>query len=202
MNESHRDPTPRVLKIGGSCLSAADAAPRLRRLVERRHDAGPVAVVVGGGGAVDWLRRVDRQNGADTEADTEAAHWAAVAMMDANAELVAGWLGWPPPIGGLATLREKLASGEGVVFRCLDFLRGEEPSLPGSPLPRDWSVTSDSIAARVAAAIGGELILVKSVPPPDGVSCDDWGTLAEQGYVDRAFPSVAAGVASVSVAVF
>ena len=48
-----------------------------------------------------------------------------------------------------------------------------------------WSVTSDSIAARVAVAFeADQLILLKSVTIPPGM---DWEEAAEHGYVDEWF---------------
>jgi len=62
-----------------------------------------------------------------------------------------------------------------------------------------WEVTSDSIAAHVAAAYGGELLLVKSVPPPSlPASQNQLEALAAAGWVDSHFPSAAAGLATIS----
>ena len=56
---------------------------------------------------------------------------------------------------------------------------------PHAALPHHWSVTSDSIAARVAVAAGAEhLVLLKSVTIPEGM---DWEEAAERGFVDEWF---------------
>lgn len=69
------------------------------------------------------------------------------------------------------------------------FLREEEPQLDGLALPESWQVTSDSIAARFAQAIGAaELVLLKSALP------DATWTLADAaaaGYVDACLPRIA-----------
>jgi hypothetical protein len=57
-------------------------------------------------------------------------------------------------------------------------------------LPSSWGVTSDAVAARVAVAVGaGELVLLKSAPPPPG----DAAAWAACGYVDAWLPRVLAG---------
>jgi hypothetical protein len=55
-------------------------------------------------------------------------------------------------------------------------------------LPVGWHVTSDSIAAAVAAACNAALWLAKSEPPPAG----DLECLARAGWVDDYFPLAAA----------
>ncbi|NUQ61799.1 MAG: hypothetical protein HUU20_04880 [Pirellulales bacterium] len=66
--------------------------------------------------------------------------------------------------------------------------------LPSGPrLPHTWDVTSDSIAAALAAALSArELVLLKSCARPE-----PWSSLreaAEAGYVDRFLPVAAAGL--------
>jgi 5-(aminomethyl)-3-furanmethanol phosphate kinase len=54
-------------------------------------------------------------------------------------------------------------------------------------LVQGWDVTSDTIAAWLAEALGASgLLLVKSCELPDG--CDDPALLAAAGIVDRALP--------------
>jgi aspartokinase-like uncharacterized kinase len=61
-------------------------------------------------------------------------------------------------------------------------------------LARSWSVTSDSLAARVAALHAAGLVLAKRVPPP----AHDLRTLAAAGWVDASFPAVACGLADLA----
>lgn len=76
-----------------------------------------------------------------------------------------------------------------IVLDIRDFLHSDEPSLPAPSLPRDWTTTSDSIAARLAEALtADELVLLKSTSPPAQSLAD----LAASGYVDRHFPVAAA----------
>jgi aspartokinase-like uncharacterized kinase len=61
-------------------------------------------------------------------------------------------------------------------------------------LPANWSVTSDSIAGRLAIALGAdELALLKSVSPPVNRDTAHWlSELAVAGYVDSFFPKLQA----------
>jgi len=77
------------------------------------------------------------------------------------------------------------------VLDCFAFAL-EDDSRPGA-LPHSWCVTTDSIAARAAAVLGAEkLILLKSVDIPSGTS---WEIAAANGWVDARFPHVAATLA-------
>jgi aspartokinase-like uncharacterized kinase len=75
----------------------------------------------------------------------------------------------------------------------LPYLLAAEAATKFTPLPHSWDVTSDSIAARVAAELQAELVLLKSTPPPS----DDLPAAAASGYVDPYFPTAAAGLQSV-----
>jgi hypothetical protein len=63
--------------------------------------------------------------------------------------------------------------------------------LPGGPVPCDWTVTSDSIAARVARALSAELVLLKSVSLPPGTGI---ARAVHSQYVDRCFLRAAVGL--------
>jgi aspartokinase-like uncharacterized kinase len=56
-------------------------------------------------------------------------------------------------------------------------------------LPHIWDVTTDSVAARVAAVAGGSLTLLKSTDLRAGTT---WQEAAANGLVDRAFPPLVA----------
>jgi hypothetical protein len=78
------------------------------------------------------------------------------------------------------------------IFDVEAFLGQEEAQLPGRVLPRDWSATSDSIAARISHCLGGaELVLLKSASLTPGMPVDE---ASEAGYVDRFFPRAVQGL--------
>ena len=163
-----------VVKLGGGVLAHAAhfdaalveiaAAARERRLL----------VVTGGGPFADAVRQVDRRLGLSDD----AAHWMAVLAMDQYAHLVAARLA-----GVLVAEPGEIAAALGVgpgghvpVLAPYRWLREADP------LPHTWSVSSDSIAAWVAGAVGARrLVLVK----PPGASGSD----LVDAYFDRALPA-------------
>jgi len=176
----------RVIKIGGSLLKWTGLRAAFDSWIARQAVAHNV-LVAGGGPLVNGLRQVD----AAQRLDAAATHWLAVRAMSLTARVVADVLDLGEAIVSLPALEAWFGRPPAapVVLDVEEFLRKHEPSFPGPVLPQDWSVTSDSIAARVAAALGAnELCLLKSALPPAG-SLSDW---AAEGMVDEFFPQAAA----------
>jgi aspartokinase-like uncharacterized kinase len=142
-----------VIKIGGSAL----AYPALLAQLLARLDAccGQGLVIVPGGGPfADAVRAVDHQH----HLTDTAAHWMAIRGMDQFAELLASRLRSGVLVETPAAVRAALAAGRLPVLAPAGWLRAVDP------LPHSWDVTSDSIAAWVAGALGaGQVVLVK--PP-------------------------------------
>ncbi|MEX0939120.1 MAG: hypothetical protein WDZ59_14750 [Pirellulales bacterium] len=170
-----------VVKLGGSLLAADDLMIRLREWLAAEPAAQRV-VVVGGGALVDEFRVLDRRH----RLDERAAHWMCVDLMTVTSRVVASLLPEAVVTSDLADLHDRDRKSEVIIFDAADFLRHEEPRLPGTRLAESWDVTSDSIAARLAVVLAAEeLVLLKSALPPSGC---DVAALAEFGYVDRFFP--------------
>ena len=84
-------------------------------------------------------------------------------------------------------------AGAPIILDVESFLRDVEPAMPGEALPRNWGVTSDSIAARVAVALDAdELVLLKSRLPSGTLDA-----LVAGRYVDRYFPRAVRPLGSV-----
>jgi probable H4MPT-linked C1 transfer pathway protein len=160
-----------VVKLGGgvlahaghfdAALAAIGAAARGRRLL----------VVPGGGPFADAVRQVDRR----LRLSDDAAHWMAVLAMDQYAHLVAARLA-----GGLLVTgtREIAAAREA---RLVPVLAPSRWLREADPLPHLWDVTSDSIAAWVAGAVGARrLVLIKPSKAEGGDLVD--------AYFSRALP--------------
>jgi aspartokinase-like uncharacterized kinase len=144
-----------VIKVGGAAL----AEHALAALSSIPPD-GRTLIVPGGGPFADTVRSVDARLGLGDD----AAHWAAILAMDQYAYALASL------VRGARIVRDPSEAGP----RDLPVLAPYDWLHAADPLPHSWDVTSDSIAAWVAGAVGAaRLLLVKPV---------------SDGGVDRYFP--------------
>lgn len=174
--------TGRVVKLGGSLLDLPDLAPRLRQWLERQPRCSTV-IVAGGGRMADAVRTADRLHGLGET----VSHWLCIRVMTIQAELLGALSPEATVCRSLAEWRS--LKSELAILDPWNFLREEEPRLAGQRLPESWDVTSDSIAARLASAIGAaELVLLKSTLPAPAATLAD---AAATGYVDAFMPRLA-----------
>ena len=176
-------PTPpagMVVKVGGSLLDLQSWPERLAELIGCL-DFEPLAplFVVGGGRVVDGLRELD----AARPRPPALMHDLAIDAMSLTARIVADALGMP-------VVSQATATG---VLDAATWLRSTGRA---ARLPAGWHVTSDSIAALVAAETGRGLLLAKRTPPPEGGY--DLERIAAAGWVDAHFPVAAATVATIT----
>ena len=123
--------------------------------------------------------------------DEASAHWLCIRLLGVTAELVARLL----PEAVLVKQFDEITSASPAtllaIFDPEQFLRDETVD----PLPHSWDVTSDSIAARVAARLDtAELVLLKSHLPSGHATLQE---AAHAGFVDRYFPIAAAELARI-----
>ncbi len=165
-----------VLKLGGSLLTLPNWPARIADLVDDvRQSAATLIIVVGGGPPVDGLRAID----AAAPQTADLMDRLAIESLRLSATLVATALGLPltrslrrPPSACVLDAAGWMARG------------GHRHGLPVG-----WHVTSDSIAAAVAAASRADLILAKRVPPP--ADATDVEALAAASWIDPHFPLAA-----------
>jgi len=141
-------------------------------------------LIAGGGALVDAIRQASQT----FSLDDESAHWLCIDAMSINSQLLAGVVADALLISSYSELRSALEmdSPSRTIFDSSKFLREHESCLPGRVLPHDWSVTSDSIAARLAEVLAAdELVLLKSGDPPAATV----NKPADNGFVDDFFPS-------------
>lgn len=131
---------PLVVKLGGSLHAHVPALVSILRSSPRR-----LLIVPGGGVYADAVRQAGL--------DDETSHWRAIDAMDTYGRFIASF--GLPVTGTLAVPVHTSILLPSLCMRQHD------------PLPHSWDVTSDTIAAWVAAALHGELVLLKSV---DGIS--------------------------------
>jgi aspartokinase-like uncharacterized kinase len=187
-------PEVEVVRLGGSLLLPDDSSTAslesLRdRLSRWTYDRRSLRIWITGTGAWgDRLRRVQAPLGLSDE----VCHWSAIGLMSVASEIAAELLAGSEVIRSFSDLQDAIGSRtkpREIVFDPAQFLRDVEPALAGPALPQDWSVTSDSIAARVAVAVEADaLTLLKSCPAPDRRDPQAW---SERGLVDGFFPQVA-----------
>jgi 5-(aminomethyl)-3-furanmethanol phosphate kinase len=183
----------RVVKVGGSLLDWVPLAAALRTWLAGQPPAFNV-LLAGGGALADVIRRADRE----FSLGEEASHWLCLDALSVSAGLLALILRDISLVSGYDDLKADIARGEPgmAVFDPRAFLHDHESRLAGRTLPHDWSVTSDSIAARLATVLqADELVLLKSCDPPGGSLSE----LAAAGYVDRYLPVAAAAISKVCV---
>ena len=161
-----------VLKLGGSLFDL----PGLRGRVLAECRAGRASVIVPGGGPfVDAVRRLSPRM-REAVADAEAVeHRIALGATRVSAA-------WAAAVLGVPVVSDRGALPDVCVWPAAD--------APAGGLPEAWSVTSDVLAARLAASLGADrLTLLKSVRP--------FGSLAaavRAGALDTHFIAAAAGL--------
>jgi 5-(aminomethyl)-3-furanmethanol phosphate kinase len=179
-----------VIKVGGSLFNWPELPFRLESFVGLQFPMTGIErpmLIAGGGPAVEVVRELDRIH----HLDDETAHHVALRAMDLSALLLTAVV---PGLTLIDTLESALgvwASGRVPVLNPFrTFCEIDQAEL--EPLPASWSVTSDSIAARIAAHVkASRLILLKSA----SLGCHTTRhAAARAGIVDPFFPEVARGL--------
>jgi aspartokinase-like uncharacterized kinase len=162
-----------IVKLGGSHATG----PHLKDwLTAIATEAGSIAIVPGGGPFADAVRTAQASMGYDDR----AAH--AMALM-AMAQFGSALQSLNPAL--------TLAASRSAILRALKDGKvpvwSPEPMTRAAALPETWDLTSDSLAAWLAGALGaGSLVLIKHGRfETETVDAHD---LAARGVVDPLFP--------------
>jgi aspartokinase-like uncharacterized kinase len=140
-----------VVKIGGGSLQSPSDLDAALAVLDGCADRR-MLIVPGGGPFADAVRETDRRIGLSDD----AAHWMAIGGMDVFAELLVSRLTRGVLVQSAEDVRAALEGGRLPVLAPSRWLRAEDP------LPHSWDVTSDSIAAWLAAVVRArQLILIK-----------------------------------------
>ena len=151
-----------VIKIGGGLAAIPAALQPVCRAVEEAARAACIVVVPGGGPFADIVRKFDRESGLSPT----AAHWMAMLAMDQYAFALADRMPGAVLVDDPGSVPEVLAQGKVAVLAPSRWMRSADV------LPHSWDVTSDSIAAFIAGALGASrLILIK---PVSEAAVDPW----------------------------
>ncbi len=181
-----------VIKVGGSLGRGSGLRDLCRRLGELggRH---ALLLVPGGGVFADVVREHDER----LDLGRDASHWMAIAAMEQYGHVLARLAPGAATADSEEGARRALAGAGVTVLLPYRWLTAADP------LPHDWEVTSDSIAAWVTRVCGARrLVLLKpgaalAVPSPSGARVGD-AVLPERlaGWtpVDRMFHEAARGL--------
>jgi aspartokinase-like uncharacterized kinase len=170
-----------IVKVGGSLYDLPDLRARLQPWLSQAQSTG-IILVPGGGATVDVIRDFDRVH----RLGEERAHWLALNAMRLNAEFLSRLLRTVDVMPHWDQIEMARSEGaQAFVIDAVAFDLWDRMTNPHATLPRRWSVTSDSIAARIAvAAEADHLVLLKSVTIPQGM---DWEEAGRRGFVDEWF---------------
>ena len=183
----------RVVKVGGSLLDW----PQLPAALDAWLSIEPGALNIllcGCGPFGDLIRNADR----DFSLGEEASHWFCIELLATTARLLSAILPAAERIEEFEQLSQRIAARQSanLIFDPREFLRHYEPTLPGCVLPHSWSVTTDSIAARLAEVLNAdELILLKSTDVPHSSLTN----LVSAGHIDAHFPTAATSLKAVRI---
>lgn len=182
--------SPTVVKVGGSLMDWPDLAARLEDWLQTRA-VTEVILLAGGGRLADAVRELDRCH----HLGEERAHWLALAALGVTARFLAALMAGAERVESLEDCSASWCRGRRPVLDLERFARDDE-GRPGA-LPHTWSVTSDSLAARVAQVAGArQLILLKSLTFPATLN---WDEASRLGWVDAHFPAVLRATPSLKV---
>jgi aspartokinase-like uncharacterized kinase len=168
---------PFVVKIGGS-LAETGRLKEILGIVARAQR--PTVIVPGGGPFADAVRNVQAELGFSDK----AAHYMAILAMHQTALLMREIAPELVAAETLAAIRAAWKERRVAVWLPAKLCERDKR------LPRDWSITSDGLAARLAERLGRALVvLVKSRQMEQGASAS---ALAREGVVDPVFAEIQA----------
>jgi len=141
-----------VVKVGGGLLGKAGALDLVVEALTAFRPGRRLVVVPGGGPFADAVRHMFRR----VKIGEDAGHWMAVLGMDQYAHALAARAPGAALVEQPEEIAAALVAGQLPVLAPYRWLRTADP------LPHSWDVTSDSIAAWVAGALGARrVVLIK-----------------------------------------
>ncbi len=162
LHDGHRS-IDTVVKVGGGLLGHDGCLDAVLSALTDMARGERLVIVPGGGPFADTVRAQD----AACHLSDDAAHWMAVLAMDQYAHLIVSRMRGAVLVSDAAGMSAVFDQDQVPVLAPYAWLRRDDP------LPHSWQVTSDSIAAWLARALGARrLLLVKPpgcTPGPDSV---------------------------------
>lgn len=171
-----------VIKVGGGLLGRAAAFERVAAALAAAGGSHRILVVPGGGPFADAVRELSRR----IKLSEDAAHWMAILGMDQYAHALACRIASARLVEREPDIAAALADRRVPVLAPFRWLRATDP------LPHSWDVTSDSIAAWIAGAVGARrLVLIKPSAGEPGSLVDPYFLRALKPGVEHLVLAVA-----------
>jgi aspartokinase-like uncharacterized kinase len=156
-----------VVKVGGGLSAVPGALDLVCSELARLGRGHRLLIVPGGGPFADAVRRSQ----SDLGMTADAAHWMAILAMDQYAHVLADRIDSAVLVEEPGEIGEILSSARLPVLCPYRWMRSADV------LPHSWEVTSDSVAAVIAGALGAErLALIK--PGERGLMVDSYFSTA------------------------
>ncbi len=141
-----------VVKVGGGLLGRGGAFDLVTQALAAFGRGRRLVIVPGGGPFADAVRQLFRR----IKIGADAAHWMAILGMDQYAHALTARIAGATLVEQVPEIAAALDAGRLPVVAPYRWLRSADP------LPHSWEVTSDSIAAWIAGALGARrLVLIK-----------------------------------------
>ncbi len=151
-----------VIKVGGGLARLPGALERVCSALQGLAQLHPMLLVPGGGPFADAVRAFEGR----ISLSPAASHWMAILAMDQYAYVLADRISGAVIVEEPGEIREALSAGKIPIIAPARWMRSADA------LPHSWEVTSDSIAAFVAGALGaGRLALIKPAVSDHSVDC-------------------------------
>jgi aspartokinase-like uncharacterized kinase len=140
--------------VGGGLGRITGALEHVCARIAAAGESHALAVVPGGGPFADAVRRFDAEVGLSCD----AAHWMAIMAMDLYGHVLADRIRCAVMVDEPGEISSVVCRGHVAVLAPYRWMRAADV------LPHTWGVTSDSIAAFIAGALGAErLVLIKAI---------------------------------------
>ncbi len=163
-----------LVKVGGGLLGKAGAFDLVIEALTAFRPGRRIVVLPGVGPFADAVRQMFRR----VKIGEDAAHWMAVLGMDQYAHALAARAPGAALVEQPAEIRAALDAGRLPVLAPYRWLKVADP------LPHSWEVTSDSIAAWFAGALGARRVVL--IKPAAGAT----GKLVDPAFVRTLPPGV------------
>ena len=174
-----------VVKVGGSLFQIPDLSARLNRWL--RNSGFQTILVPGGGGAADWIRKLDQVY----RFPEVTSHWLAIRAMSLNAHVLSEVMGG---VSVIECVKDALFQEGSQSAWILDpqkmLCEKSQESNPG--LPCTWDVTGDSIAAWVTHQVSASTLFLLKAAPLENINCVRQAVA--RGLLDSHFQTVSQGI--------